>query len=45
MRGLIENNGNAVISILVGTTLAYLLIVAVLALGLRLLERKLAVAA
>ena len=45
MRGLIENNGNAVISILVGTTLAYLLIVAVLALGLRRLERKLAVAA
>ena len=45
MRGLIEDNGNAAISILLGTTLAYVLVVGVLALGLRAAERKLAVAA
>ncbi|GAB7190659.1 amino acid ABC transporter permease [Kineococcus sp. NUM-3379] len=45
MRGLIEDNGNATIAILIATTLAYVGVVAVLALGLRALERKLAVTA
>jgi glutamate transport system permease protein len=39
MRNLIEQNGNAVISILLGTTVAYVLLVAVVSAVVELLER------
>ena len=45
MRNLIEQNGNAVISILVGITAAYVLLVAVVALAFNLLERSVGVPA
>ncbi|WP_432573273.1 amino acid ABC transporter permease [Kineococcus sp. SYSU DK005] len=45
MRNLIEQNGNAVISILVGITAAYVLLVAVVALVFNLLERSVGVPA
>ena len=45
MRNLIEQNGNAVISVLVGTTVAYVLLVAVVALAFNRLERAVGVPA
>ena len=45
MRNLIEQNGNAVISILVGITAAYVLLVAVVALAFNLLEPSVGVPA
>ncbi|NAZ85070.1 amino acid ABC transporter permease [Kineococcus indalonis] len=45
MRNLIEQNGNAVISILVGITAAYVLLVAVVALAFNRLERAVGVPA